>query len=123
MTCSSTYPCPLCLARAGLLEQTGDPRTWAQIIAFCTGWLTQGNEHPDTRRNYGCCHHMPIIGPANNSLVSDMIVPPSLHLELSMNKPLKNLADRWTDLNLWFKSINVEQFPYNGGNELGETQK
>jgi hypothetical protein len=31
------------------------------------------------------------------------------------------LATRWEEIHVWFKSINVEEFPYHGGNELGET--
>ena len=121
MACSSTFPCPLCLARQGILDQVGDPRTWAQIIAFCEAWLIEGGDDPDRRKEFGCCHNMPIIGPATPTPVSSKIVPPPLHLELSMNKPLKKLSKMWGELHLWLKSINVEEFPYHGGNELGKT--
>ena len=120
MACSSTFPCPLCRARSGLLDQVGDPRTWAEIISFCEAWLSDG-EDPDRRKLFGCCHKMPIIGPTSPTPVSNKVVPPPLHIELSMNKPLKRLMELWDELHLWLKSINVEEFPYHGGNELGKT--
>ena len=120
MACSSTFPCPLCRARSGLLDQVGDPRTWAEIISFCEAWLSDG-EDPDRRKLFGCCHKMPIIGPTSPTPVSNKVVPPPLHIELSMNKPLKRLMELWDELHLWLKSINVEEFPYHGGNELGMT--
>ena len=121
MTCSSTYPCPLCRARKGILDQVGDPRTWAEIISFCEAWLNEGGEDPDRRKEYGCCHNMPIIGPTTPTPVSSKVVPPPLHIELSMNRPLKKLSEMWEELHLWLKSINVEEFPYHGGGELGKT--
>ena len=120
MTCSSTYPCPVCLAKKGLLEQTGDQRTWEQIIMFCHRWRTETDENEQQRKDYFCCHNMPIIGGTENTSVLDKIVPPPLHITLGLNKPLKTLYKMWPGLADWFKSINVDHCAYHGGKDFGK---
>ena len=39
MACGSTYPCPLCYAKKGLLRDIGDPRLWSEIISLCEQWM------------------------------------------------------------------------------------
>ena len=69
MTCSSTYPCPLCLAKKGLLNQTGVARTWEEIITLSERWRLETGEDPAERKNYGCCHNVPLLGlPLSTSL-------------------------------------------------------
>ena len=120
MACGSTYPCPLCVARKGLLDKVGDPRLWSEIIQYCERWLTEGGEEEDTRKDYFCCHHQPAIGPTTATPVSRMVVPPPLHMELLLNVQLKNLYLRWQGMGQWMKSIRVNHVAYHGGNELGK---
>ena len=120
MACGSTYPCPLCVAKKNLLDKIGDPRLWSDIIQYCERWLTEGGEEEDTRKDYFCCHHQPCLGPTTATEVSQMVVPPPLHMELLLNVQLKNLYHRWNGMALWLKSIKVNHVAYHGGNELGK---
>ena len=120
MANGSTYPCPLCTARKGLLTKVGDPRIWSEIIELCEKWLTEGNEEEDTRKEYFCCHHVPCLGPTTATRVSLKIVPPPLHMELGLNVQLENLYKRWDGMAQWMKAIRVNHVAYHGGYELGK---
>ena len=76
MTCGSTYPCPLCYAKKGLLREIGDPRLWSEIISLCEQWMMEGGEREGTRKDFMCCHHMPTLGPSTATKVSNFVVPP-----------------------------------------------
>ena len=122
MTCSSTYPCPLCLARKGLLGQTGDARTWEEVITLCEQWRLETGEDPDERKNYGCCHNVPLLGPTSNTRIIEKVVPPPLHITLGLNNPLRILAEKWGGLGDWLKSIHVDYIAYHGGKDLGNIE-
>ena len=123
MTCGSTYPCPLCYARKGLLRDVGDPRHWSEIISLCEQWMTEGGELEATRKNYKCCHAMPTLGPSTDTKVSICVVPPPLHMELCLNTQLKKLYNLWEGMADWMKSIHVDHVRYHGGKELGKFVK
>ena len=112
MNCSSTYPCPLCLARKGLLGQTGDERTWEEVITMCERWRLETGEDPAERKNYGCCHNVPLLGPTTNTSIIEKVVPPPLHITIGLNNPLKILSMKWDGLSDCFKSIHIDYCAY-----------
>ena len=128
MSCSSKCPCFFCQARydKGVWEKDAPLRTARNIMENHDDWLASGGERKNAK-NYKNCVKNPIIGVNPENLDTPMMFispPPSLHLKLSVNHILTQLAELWPPCLDWLKSLHVVFSPYHGetleGNEVNK---
>ena len=116
MSCSSRHACYICEAKKidGKWERNAPLRTYASGMQKFLEWLNSGGE-TDNAKEFMNCIAEPIFVESNPEFPFILYaVPPPLHLKLSINQLLTQLAKVWPGLDDWLISLNVKFEPYHG---------
>ena len=118
MSCSSLCPCIYCESSRvdGVWEEDGELRTFRNIQDNLDGWKTAGGVRKKAKY-FSNCVEKPLLYSEEDNPDTPMLLkvaPPALHLKLSINHFLSELAKVWPEVLDWLDSLNITLEPSTG---------
>ncbi|CAL4120384.1 unnamed protein product, partial [Meganyctiphanes norvegica] len=120
---SATYPCPMCevydlgVSHNPYLVHT--QRTISSIGKNATDFKISNSRRSEAK-NFFSCVELPLI-PGNPDIkISDIIVPPELHIMQGVVKHMyDNMCKEWSGATEWLNLLGLEPQKYHSGTFLG----
>ena len=101
----------------GAWESDGRLRTFRNIQENVDAWQASGGKKKNAK-DFTNCVEKPLLAGSDDDPGTLMLlkaVPPALHLKLSINHFLQQLAKVWPEVLVWLDGLNIFLEPYHGG--------